>query len=195
MFSAVFTAKKMLNPLSIFLIVCLGAGAWAIVIFNQFVQKKNLVLEAWSGIDVQLKRRHDLIPNIVEAVKGYMQHERGLLEDIARLRTQATQAQEIKGRAAAENNLTQSLKTLFAVAENYPNLKADQHFLELQKTLTAVEDDLQLARRYYNGTVREFNILTQSFPSNLLAAVFHFKNFEFFELESVAERQVPDIKI
>ena len=185
----------MVNPLSIFLILCLGAAFGAIVLFNQFVHKKNLVLEAWSGIDVQLKRRHDLIPNIVEAVKGYMQHERGLLEDIARLRTQATQSQEIKDKATAENNLTQSLKTLFAVVENYPNLKADQHFLELQKTLTVIEDDLQLARRYYNGTVREFNILVQSFPSNLLAMIFHFKNFEFFEVESAVERQVPGIKI
>ncbi len=180
---------------AVLLIILAAILIGGIFLYNNLVRGKVRVQEAWSGIDVQLKRRHDLIPNIIEAVKGYMQHERTVLEDIVRLRGQAIQSQDVKDKAAAENGLSASIKTLFAVAENYPNLKADQHFLELQKALTSVEDELQLARRYYNGTVRDYNITVETFPGNLLAGAFNFRAFEFFEVDSALDRQVPAVNI
>jgi LemA protein len=167
-----------------------------IILFNRLVRYKNMMKEAWSGIDVQLKRRHDLIPNIVEAVKGYMQHERKLFEDITNIRAKlaGTAATTIKETQEAEKGLSGVLKNIFAVAEAYPDLKANQDFLALQKGLTEIEDQIQLARRYYNGTVRNYNIAVQSFPGNLVANGFNFKEAEFFEIEYVTERQVPDVK-
>ena len=166
-----------------------------VFIFNKFVRYKMLVREAWSGIDVQLKRRYNLIPQIVEVVKGYRDYEQKLLEDVTKLRSEGINATAIKEKGAVENKLSQSLKSIFAVAENYPELKANQNFLELQKTLSLVEDQIQLARRYYNGTVRNYNILAESFPSNLLALFFKFKPFDYFEIEYATERKIPDVKL
>ena len=137
---------------------------YAIVIFNRLVRGRNLVREGWSGIDVQLKRRSDLIPNLVETVKAYAAHERSLFEDIATVRSSAMTASSVQGKAAAEGALQRSLGKLFAVAEAYPQLKADQNFRELQTQMAELEDQLQMARRYYNGTVRDFNISIQVFP-------------------------------
>jgi LemA protein len=168
---------------------------WLIVIFNRFVRGKNLIAEAWSGIDVQLKRRYDLIPNLVESVKGYSQHERKLFEDIANIRSQAMSIQGVIEKGQAETALTQQLRSLFAVAESYPDLKANQNFLDLQKNLVAIEDEIQLARRYYNGTVRDFNILVESFPSNIIALILTFKRAEFFEIEVATQREAPTVKL
>ncbi len=175
------------------LIVLLLVGA--VVVYNRLVQGQIMVQEAWSGIDVQLKRRHDLIPNLVEAVKGYMAHEQNVLEEVTRLRGEAGAVSEPQDRSRIENNITKGLKTIFAVAEAYPDLKADRSFLNLQKSLTEIENDVQLARRYYNGTVRNQNILVASFPSNLIAGVFAFERQDFFELSSSTERAVPQVDL
>ena len=163
-------------------------------IFNRFIKYRFMMREASSGIDVQLKRRHDLIPNIVEAVKGYMQYERKLLEDITNIRARLAGVVDTKEKSGLENELSRGLKNIFAIAENYPDLKANKSFLDLQNSLVEVEDQIQLARRYYNGTVRNYNILAESFPSNLIARIFNFKTAGFFEIEYATERQVPDIK-
>ena len=165
----------------------------AVVIYNKLVTNKNLVAEGWSGIDVQLKRRNDLIPNLIETVKGYMGHERGVLEKVTELRAQSLSAQGVGDKARVEGALGAALANLFAVAENYPDLKASQNFMELQKSLADIEDQIQLARRYYNGTARNYNILIQSFPSNLVADTFKFTPVEYFEIEEAAERAVPKV--
>jgi len=161
--------------------------------YNALVKVRQLMKEAASGVDVQLKRRHDLIPNLVEIVKGYVIHENNVFEDVARLRTQASKSTTLKESAGAENQLTKGLRTIFALAENYPDLKADQHFIQLHDSLIEVENELQLARRYFNGTVRDLNVLTQSFPSNIAANIFHFNPEEFFEIETATERQTPQV--
>jgi len=170
---------------------------WAISIYNRLISMRNLKEEGWSGIDVQLKRRHDLIGNLVNTVKGYMQHERGVLEDVTRMRASAQQAggmaAGVAGVAAAELGLNQALGRLFAVMENYPALKASENTLQLQESLNKLENDLQMARRYYNGTVRDLNIQIQSFPSNIVARRYGFREGEFFELDSVAERVAPQV--
>ncbi len=165
----------------------------AVVIYNKLVTNKNLVAEGWSGIDVQLKRRADLIPNLIETVKGYMGHERGVLEKVTELRAQSLKAQGVGDKAKVEGALGAALGNLFAVAENYPDLKASQNFMELQKSLADIEDQIQLSRRYYNGAARNFNILIQSFPSNLVADTFKFNPVEYFEIEVAAERAVPKV--
>jgi LemA protein len=165
----------------------------AVVIYNRLVTNKNMVAEGWSGIDVQLKRRNDLIPNLIETVKGYMGHERGVLDEVTELRAKSLQAAGVGDKARAEGALGAALANLFAVAENYPDLKASQNFIELQKSLADIEDQIQLARRYYNGTARNFNILIQSFPSNLVANTFRFTPVEYFEIEAAAERAVPRV--
>lgn len=178
-------------------VVCLGLGAlvvfgiilFVIGLYNSLVQLKILVDEAWSGIDVQLKKRYDLIPNLVETVKGYAKHEKGVFEKVAELRSRAMGASGPEEQAKIEGELTSTLKTLFAVAENYPELKADQNFLSLQNTLQEIESELEKARRYYNGAVRDFNIKIQSFPANLIAGMLGFKPREFFEIENEAERE------
>lgn len=164
------------------------------VMYNRFIRYRNLLNEAWSGIDVQLKRRHDLIPNVVETVKGYAQHERKAFEEITRLRSKLSdQSMTVQEKGKLENSFTQALKSIFAVAEAYPDLKANQNFIELQKTLADVEEQLQLARRYYNGTARDYNIMVESFPNNLLAALFRFAKAEFFEIELATERETPEV--
>ena len=155
--------------------VLIAIGLYAIVVFNRLIRARNLVREGWSGIDVQLVRRSDLIPNLVETVKGYAGHERTLFAEIAQKRTQALNTTGVTSRAAAEQDLQASVRRMLAVAEAYPELKASQNFLELQKQLAELEDQLQLARRYYNGTVRDYNIGIQSFPDLLLARAFGFR--------------------
>ncbi len=164
----------------------------AVAIYNNLVKNKNLVQEGWSGIDVQLKRRADLIPNLLETVKGYMGHERGVLEKVTELRSQTLQAQGVAAKAQAEGALGAALGHLFAVAENYPDLKASQNFMELQKSLGEIEDQIQLARRYYNGAARNLNILIGSFPSNLIANNFGFTTVEYFEVQE-GDRAVPKV--
>jgi LemA protein len=181
--------------MGIVLLILIALTALIIFFFNQLTQNRILVQEGWSGIDVQLKRRHDLIPNLVESVKGYMQHEREVLENVTRLRNQVMTASAIKEKGPLENDISKAIKTIFAVAENYPNLKADQAFLSLQKDLTAIEDELQLARRYYNGTVRNYNIAAASLPGNIIAGIFHFSPADFFQLDSSDEGQTPQVNL
>ncbi len=168
---------------------------WFIVIFNKFIKDKNLIKEAWSGIDVQLKRRHDLIPNLVETVKGYSSHERNLFQQIAETRSKTMSVESLKEKAQGETQLSGMIKSLFAVAEAYPDLKANQNFLDLQKQLSEIEDQIQYARRYYNGVVRNYNIRVESFPSNLVAAIFNYKEADFFEISLATERETPEVKI
>jgi len=175
--------------LGVVVVLLLGA----VTIYNKLVTNKNLVAEGWSGIDVQLKRRNDLIPNLIETVKGYMGHERGVLDQVTELRTKSQAAQSVGDKAKVEGAMGAALANLFAVAENYPDLKASQNFMDLQKSLADIEDQVQLARRYYNGTARNFNILIQSFPSNLMASAFGFTTVEYFEIEDAAERAVPKV--
>ena len=167
---------------------------WVVVSYNLLVRARNLVSEAWSGIDVQLKRRHDLIPNIVECVKGYSAHERELFENVAQARATSLASDAIPARADAENAVTGQLKSLLAIVEAYPELKANTNFLELQKGLTEVEDDIQYARRYYNAVVRDYNIRAQSFPGLIIAGLFGFGKKDYFEIEYATERQTPDAK-
>jgi LemA protein len=180
--------------LIVILIVIALVAFWLIGIYNKLVRNKNLVAEGWSGIDVQLKRRTDLIPNLLESVKGYMKHERELLSEVTRLRAESLKITDVLAKSQVENALSRSLANLFAVAENYPDLKANQNFLDLQRQLGEIEDQIQMSRRYYNGTVRNLNILIESFPSNLVAKKFNFSQANFFELEDEAERAVPQVK-
>lgn len=167
---------------------------YAIGIYNRLVKLKNLVAEAWSGIDVQLKKRYDLIPNLVETVKGYAAHEKETFENVTKARAAAQQATTVEGQQVAENKLNSALVNLMAVAERYPDLKANTNFLELQSTLSAVEGDIEKARRYYNGNVREQNTLIESFPSNVIANAGGFAKSAYFELENAAEKNTPSVK-
>ncbi len=162
---------------------------WLIVVYNGLIRLKNRTDEAWSDIDVQLKRRYDLIPNLVETVKGYAKHERELLENVTKARTNAIGAQAPSKKAEAENALSGALKSLFAVAENYPDLKANQNFLELQRELSDTENKIQAARRFYNGNVRDLNIKIQTFPNNMVAGMLGFGKRDFFETEEEKERE------
>ena len=166
---------------------------WLIWTFNRLVIKRNRVEEAWSDIDIQLKRRYNLIPNLVEIVKAYAKHETQIFTKIAEARSQALSARTLAQHAAAENSLTAALHGLFAIAENYPDLKASQNFLQLQNELSDTEDKIQAARRFYNSNVRDFNSALQTFPNNLIAKAFGFKEKEFFHLEETKEKEVPSI--
>ncbi|AXK83401.1 LemA family protein [Pseudolabrys taiwanensis] len=181
----------------IILIVVAAVAVAAIVVFNRLVSTRQMANEAWSGIDVQLKRRAELVPNLVEVVKGYAAHERGLLEDISKLRGQAGSLprEDVAQRAQVEGALTVALGRLMALAESYPDLKASRNFLELQQQLSTLENELQMARRYYNGAARNQNVLVQSFPSNVMAGLFGFRERPFFELSSEAERAVPQVAL
>jgi len=159
---------------------------WIITIYNSFIRLITRASEAWADIDVQLKRRYDLIPNLIESVKGYVAHERATLEKVTEARTKAMGAQTVAEHGAAENMLTGALKSLFAVSESYPDLKANQNFLELQRELSDTENKIQAARRFYNTNVRDLNIKVDSFPSNVIANMFKFGKKEFFELEEGA---------
>ena len=177
----------------IVIIILIVIVVYAIMIFNRLTRQRNLVREGWSGIDVQLKRRTDLIPNLVETVKAYAAHEHGVLEDVAQKRATSIAADNVAGQADAERALQGSLARLFAVAEAYPALKADKNFLSLQQELAEIEDQLQMARRYYNGTVRNLNISIQSFPSNLVAGPLGFHEEPFFELDDRKEAAAPSV--
>ena len=166
---------------------------FVIVTYNAFIRLKNLCDNAWSDVDVQLKRRYDLIPNLVNTVKGYASHERGVLENVTKARAEATTAKTPGEQSKAENMLTGALRQLFAVAENYPALKANTNFLDLQSNLSEIEGDIQNARRYYNAVVRDNNIKIESFPSNIIANIFSFKKREFFEMAE-GERAVPKVE-
>jgi len=163
-------------------------------LYNTLVGMQQNVKNGWSQIDVQLKRRHDLIPNLVETAKGYMGHERQTLENVVKARQQALDASGLKDKQQAENFLTSTLRSLFAVVENYPNLKADQHMLKLQEELTTTENKIAFARQYYNDEVARFNTSAQIFPSNMVASMFGFKSFDFFETEDPSERQAPKVQ-
>ena len=179
--------------MSIYLWVIIGLIVlivfWLIAVYNSLIKLRNRTNEAWSDIDVQLKRRYDLIPNLVETVKGYASHERELFEKVTQARTAAMGAQTMEEHGKAENMLAGALKSLFAVAENYPDLKANENFLELQRELSDTENKIQAARRFYNGNVRDLNIKIETFPNNLMAEMFGFKKREFFEIEEEAARE------
>ena len=166
----------------------------AIFMYNRLIRSRNILNEAWSGIDVQLKRRHDLIPNIIETVKGYVRHEQKVLEEITNLRSRLAGPATVQEKGQVENSFSQALKSIFALAEAYPDLKANQNFIELQHTLAGAEEQIQLARRYYNGAARDYNTMVESFPGNIMARMFGFSKAEFFEIELATEREVPGVK-
>ena len=165
-----------------------------ILMFNSLVRKRNRVEESWSDIEVQMKRRYDLIPNVVETVKGYAAHEKGVLENVTRARTEAMDAHSKAEHAQAENILSNTLKTLFAVVENYPDLKANVNFLDLQRELADTENKIQSARRFYNSNVRDYNIAIESFPTNMIAGALGFSHKELFDLEEEAAREPVKVK-
>lgn len=170
--------------------------AYGIMVYNKLVKNKNMVEEGWSGIDVQLKRRANLIPNLLNSVKGYMKHEKNLLTEVTRLRAnaEASQGKSPAERSAAESALSAGLIKLFAVMENYPELKANQNVLDFQNSLEEIENQIQMARRYYNGSARNLNVLIESFPSNLVANWFRFIKAEFFEISDDTDRAVPKVE-
>lgn len=180
---------------TILLVAIVALAGYAIVIYNGLVRARQLVKEAWSGIDVQLKRRADLIPNLIETVKGYAQHERQTLDEVTSLRTraQSVPSGDVAGRAQAEGLLGQALGRLLAVAEAYPDLKANENFVQLQSSLETIENEIQMSRRYYNGAARDLNIKVESFPSNLVANGFGFSQVEYFEIENAEDRAVPKV--
>lgn len=181
---------SMIIPIVVLAIVFL----WIIAVYNGLIVLKNQVKNAWSQIDVQLKRRHDLIPNLIETVKGYASHEAATLEKVVKARQMTVNiGDNVKERAAAENALSSALKSLFAVAENYPDLKANQNFLQLQEELTSTENKISFARQFYNDSVLQYNNKKEMFPSNIIAGVFNFENRDFFEVSN-DEKTVPQVK-
>ena len=170
------------------------AVIWFVVIYNGFVRLVNRVKEAWADIDVQLKRRYDLIPNLVETVKGYATHEKTAFENVTKARAMALGAQGLEEKGKAENMLTGTLKSIFAIAEAYPQLKANENFLELQRELSDTENKIQAARRFYNGNVRDLNIGVETFPKNIIANMFKFSKMEFFQLEEGEAREQVKVK-
>lgn len=183
-----------MKGLYILLIALVAIVLWGIALFNGLIRLKNRVSEAWSDIDVQLKRRYDLIPNLMETVKGYMQHEEGVLTKVTEARNMAMSATGTEAKGKAENALSETLKSLFAVAENYPDLKASQNFLQLQDEISDTENKIQASRRFYNGNVRDFNTKIQVFPNNMIANSLGFKAFEFFEVGNEKERENVQVK-
>jgi LemA protein len=181
--------------LLVFVVLIVVAVFWVMGMYNGLVGSRNEVKNSWSQIEVQLKRRHDLIPNLVEAVKGYMGHERGTLEAVTKARQQAVEVTgSVEERAKVENALSQTLRSLFAVAEAYPDLKANQNFLALQEELTSTENKIGFARQYYNDAVLRINNRIQMFPSSIIAGMFNFQQEKFFEVEAPEDRQVPQVK-
>jgi LemA protein len=180
--------------LIVILVVVVACILGGIAIYNGLVSLRVRADGAWADIDTQLKRRHDLIPNLVETVKGYAGHERSVLERVTELRSSAMQAAGPTEAGAVEPQLSLALRSLFAVAENYPELRANENFLELQRSLGEIENDLQLARRYYNAVVRDLNTRIQTVPSNIVASLFHIESRSFFELESPEEGRVPNVR-
>lgn len=193
-----------MNTLTIVLIVVAAVALWAVWMYNRFVNLVERAKEAWADIDVQLKRRYDLIPNLIETVKGYASHERGTFEEVTAARAQATQVhvdpanitpEQIQAMAAAEGTLTNSLGKLLAIAENYPDLKASTNFVELQKELTDTENKIQASRRFYNGNVRDLGIALKTFPANLIGNMFGFQEREYFELGENDQEAKEPVKV
>ena len=188
----------MSNALLVILAVLVGGVLlfllWVAGAYNALIRLRNQLENAWAQIDVQLKRRHDLIPNLVETVKGYAAHERRTLENVIQARNMAVAAKGVSERAEAENFLTGTLKSLFAIAEAYPNLKADQNFLRLQEELTSTENKVAFSRQFYNDSVMNFNTRIEMFPTNIIAGIFNFTRREFFEVKAEAERVAPQVK-
>ncbi len=182
-----------MNTIQIIIVGAALVSLWAVVLYNRLVNLRNRVKEAFADIEVQLKRRYDLIPNLVETVKGYAAHEKGVFEKVTEARTRAMGAQSVHEKAEAENMLSQTLKSLFAVSENYPDLKASVNFLELQRELRDAEDKIQAARRFYNTMVMALNTGIESFPGNIVARIFSFKLQEFFDANE-EERKTPQVK-
>lgn len=178
------------------LAIIAAIALYVVFIYNGLVKARQMKEEAWSGIDVQLKRRADLIPNLIETVKGYAAHEKSTFEEVIamRNRAQAVPAGDVEGRAQAEGLLSQALGKLFALAEAYPDLKANTNFLELQRSLETIEGEIQMSRRYYNGAARDLNVKVESFPSNLVAGQFGFSKAPYFEIDNPADRAVPTVK-
>ncbi len=174
----------------IILFICLIAVLWLIGTYNNFIKRRNMIEEQWSGIDVALRRRYNLIPNLIKAVKGYGKHESELLQKTTEQRTNGN---NIAQRAASESEISRSLNNLLAVAEQYPDLKASNNFLALQSSLNEIEKEVQQARRGYNAAVRKFHTLVESFPSNIMAKIFNFKTFNYFTLELATQREFPDV--
>jgi len=181
---------------TILLIILIVVVLWGVFSYNKFVTLINRAKEAWSDIDVQLKRRYDLIPNLVNTVKGYATHESDAFENVTKARAQAMGAQNIVDKGKTENMLASALKTVFAVAEAYPDLKANQNFLSLQSELSDTENKIQAARRFYNGNVRDLNITVDSFPSNIISNIFHFVKMELFTLDEgdIVAKQPVEVK-
>lgn len=177
----------MLIILGIFLVII----SFVIGTYNKLIRLKNTVKSSWSDVDVQLKKRYDLVPNLIETVKGYASHERSVFEKVTQARSNAMRASSPADKAKAENMLTDTLKSLFALAEAYPELKANANFMQLQSQLKELEDNIEYSRRYYNAVVRDFNIVIESFPSNIIASIFAFKQEEFFELEAPEVERKP----
>ncbi|HEY1542837.1 MAG TPA: LemA family protein [Xanthobacteraceae bacterium] len=175
------------------LAILAAVAIYGVAIFNGLVRRRNLMREGWSGIDVQLKRRTDLVPNLVETVKAYAAHEHTVLAEVTAMRASSVAATDVGSQASAERGLQASLGKLLAVAEAYPDLKADKNFLALQEQLAGIEDQLQMARRYYNGTVRNLNIAVQSFPASLLAGLLGFRTEPYFELDDRGEATAPAV--
>jgi LemA protein len=176
------------------LLLILALGIWVVVLFNGLIRLRNTSNNAWSDVDVQLKKRHDLVPNLVETVRGYARHEKETLERVVRARNQAVAAASTAAKSTAEDALTRSIQGLFALAEAYPDLKANESFLGLQRDLSRIEDDIANARRYYNAVVRDFNTRQEVFPANLLASALGFETRSFFQAE-VGEREAASVRI
>ena len=180
-----------MNEIIIIIAACLLL--WIIITYNLLIRDRNRIKEAWSGIDVQLKRRHNLIPALVETVKAYSLHERSLFNEVTEKRAKSEHFESLREKATAETDLSGMLKNIFAVVENYPDLKANVNFLDLQYQLKEIEDNLQYSRRYFNGTVRDYNIRVESFPGNIVALIFNFKVKDFFEITLATERKAPEV--
>ena len=179
---------------AVLVIAMVAVALWVLSIYNGFVLMRNSVGNAWAQIDVQLKRRHDLIPNLVETAKGYLKHESQTLENVIKARTQATQATAIKDKQAAENFLTSSLRSLFAVVENYPDLKANENMLRLHEEITSTENRIAFSRQFYNDEVMRYNTSLQQFPNKIIAETFSFKTKELFEIEDASQKEAPEVK-
>lgn len=167
---------------------------YAISIYNALIKNRNLVEEAWSVIDVMLKKRYDLIPNLVETVKGYATHEKETLQNVIEARNQAVNTKDVEHKQIAEQTLNHAMMNLFALSENYPDLKANTNFQQLQSDLSEIETDIEKSRRYYNGTVREYNIKIEIFPNNMIANMYGFQKSKFFEIENQEEKTTPQVK-
>jgi LemA protein len=179
--------------LIILIAIPLGLMIWSLVIYNRFIRLRNQLREGWSGIDVQLKRRHDLVPSLVATVKGFRDHEKDVLEAVVRERTEAQAATDASSAAEPEDALSRDLGKIIAIAESYPEIQSNQHFLQLMRDLVEIEETLQYARRYYNGSVRNWNNLVESFPSRIIAGISRFTPASFFEIAQASERLPPSI--